>query len=296
MTIRRRDFLVAGAALALPGVVSAARPPPRLKKAVKLGMVQAKGGYAAQLALCKKVGFAGVEVDIPGTPDLPALVAASRATGVAVHGVICSTHWKSPLSAADPAARAVTAAAMREAFVAAKLVGADTALLVPGVVTKQVSYDECWARSTEEIKKLIPFAEAQGVKIAVEVVWNNFLTKPGQLVEFVDQFRTPTVGAYFDASNMLKYGVPAAAWIRALGERMLKLDFKGYSTAKAKAAGDDGQGFRAAIGEGDEDWPEVLKACAEVGYAGWATAEVGGGGEAWLRDVSTRMDKILQLV
>ncbi|MEJ6648449.1 MAG: hypothetical protein QNL24_14130 [Akkermansiaceae bacterium] len=28
------------------------------------------------------------------------------------------------------------------------------------------------------------------------------------------------------------------------------------------------------IGAGDVDWPEVRKAVAEIGFAGWATAEV----------------------
>ena len=94
---------------------------------------------------------------------------------------------------------------------------------------------------------------------------------------------------------MIKYGVPSAEWIRKLGKRMLKFDFKGYSIAKAKAAGNDGAGFNVGIGEGDENWPEILKACAAVGYKTWATAEVKSGGEDWLRDVSQRMDKILEL-
>ena len=133
------------------------------------------------------------------------------------------------------------------------------------------------------------------MKIAIETVWNNFITKPEQLVEYVDQFKTPTVGAYFDVSNMVKYGVPPAAWIRALGKRMLKFDFKGYSLDKAKAAKDDWKGFNVGIGEGSEDWPEVLLACGEVGYDTWATAEVGVGDEKWLADVAARMNKILEL-
>jgi hexulose-6-phosphate isomerase len=145
------------------------------------------------------------------------------------------------------------------------------------------------------VRKAIPLAEKLGVKIAIEVVWNNFLTKPEQLIEYVDSFKTPFVGAYFDCSNMIKYGVPSADWIRKIGKRMLKFDFKGYSVAKAKAAGNDGAGFNVGIGEGDENWPDIIKALAEVGYNGWATAEVGSGGEDWLRDVSKRMDKILEL-
>ena len=42
-------------------------------------------------------------------------------------------------------------------------------------------------------------------------------------------------------------------------------------------------------------WPEVLKALGEIGYDGWATSEVGGGGEAHLRDIAARMDKVLGL-
>ena len=85
---------------------------------------------------------------------------------------------------------------------------------------------------------------------------------------------------------MIKYGVPPADWIRKLGKRMLKFDFKGYS--KTEASG-------SRIGEGDEDWPEILKALAEIGYNGWATAEVGGGGEEHLKKISAQMDKVLGL-
>ncbi|MFX8393261.1 TIM barrel protein, partial [Acinetobacter baumannii] len=90
---------------------------------------------------------------------------------------------------------------------------------------------------------------------------------------FVDQFNTPAVGAYFDCSNMIKYGVPSADWIRRLGKRMVKFDFKGYSKTK----------HWVGIGEGDENWPDILRALAEIGYNGWATAEVAGGGEKELR-------------
>lgn len=290
----RRHFLLASAAGAASLAVRAAEPPPvKLKKAVKFGMVAGKASIADKFALLKKLGFEGVEIDAPTTLSRPELRSARDKFGVQIHGVVCSTHWAKPLS--DPAAevRAVTAKAFADCLRQAEALGGDTALVVPGVVKKGVGYEECWDRSTAELKKLVPVAEETGVRIAVEVVWNNFITKPDQLVKFVDQFNTPLVGAYFDASNMLKYGVPAADWVRALGKRMLKLDFKGYSVAKAKAAKDEWKGFDVGIGDGDEDWPAVLKACAEVGYTSWATAEVKGGNEAWLRDVSERMDRIL---
>jgi L-ribulose-5-phosphate 3-epimerase len=288
MTATRRGFLAASAALTagFPRFATAADgAKPKLKKAVKYAMIAGNGGPAEKLALARKVGFLGVEIDSPGPLDLDALVKASRETGVAVHGVIDSVHWKDTLSHPDEAVRAKGLVALKGALADAKKVGADTVLLVPGVVNKDVTFQQCWDRSAEEVRKALPDAEKAGVKIAVEVVWNNFLMKPEQLVEYVDQFKSPWVGAYFDASNMLRYGVPAATWIRKLGKRMLKFDFKGYSKDKGWVS----------IGDGDENWPEVLKALAEVGYNGWATSEVAGGGEKELREVAERMNRVLGL-
>ena len=189
----------------------------------------------------------------------------------------------------DPAAsvRAAGLDALKTAIADAKTYGATSILLVPGKVTNKETenFDQVWSRSQEEVRKALPQAEKLGVKIAIEVVWNNFITTPEQLVKYVDEFHSPYVGAYFDCSNMIKYGVPPAEWIRALGKRMLKFDFKGYSKTKQWVP----------IGEGDEDWPEILKALAEIGYDGWATAEVGGGNEEYLKKISATMDKILGL-
>ncbi len=298
----RREFFRATtattAALLMAGGIRAYAPAAKLKKAIKFSMINLNGSNQEKLAMAKKVGFSGVEIDIPNSIDLDDLVRAKDATGVVIHGVIDSVHWRDTLSSPDEAVRAKGLAALKTALNAAKKVGADTVLLVPGVVNKEVTYEQCFQRSQAEVRKVLPLAEKLGVKIAIEVVWNNFLTKPEQLIEYVDTFESPWVGAYFDCSNMIKYGVPSAEWIRKLGKRMLKFDFKGYSIAKAKAAKNDGAGFGVGIGDGDEDWPEVLKALDDVGYTrtiGWATAEVAGGGEKELRDVSERMDKIFGL-
>ncbi len=287
--MNRRSFLnvsaMSATLLASPWAVAADVKKPKLKKAVKFDMIKIKGSVKEKFELIKKLGFLGVEIDSPSALNLKEANEAQEATGIKIHGVIDSVHWKDTLSHSDEKVRAKGLAAFIGAIKDAGTVKADTVLLVPGVVNKDVTYQQCWDRSQAEVKKAIPEAEKLGVKIAIEVVWNEFITKPEQLVEYIDSFKSPVVGAYFDCSNMVKYGVPPADWIRKLDKRMLKFDFKGYSKTK-KWVG---------IGEGDEDWPEIVKALGEIGYDGWATAEVAGGGEKELKDVSDRMDRILEL-
>ena len=47
------------------------------------------------------------------------------------------------------------------------------------------------------------------------------------------------------------------------------------------------------LGDGDVDWPAVRQALADVGYTGSATVELDGGDEAYLRDVSQRLDRLV---
>jgi L-ribulose-5-phosphate 3-epimerase len=291
--IDRRAFLATtGAALA-----AAALPPfsqdsrPRFKKAVKIGMVEGKLSLLEKFQLLEKLGFDGVELDSPSALNPDEVLKARDATKIVIPGVVDSVHWSKTLGDPDPKVRDEGRIALETALRDCKRYGGTSVLLVPAVVNKTISYADAWERSHAEIIKVLPLAAELGVTIAFENVWNHFLLSPLEAVRYVDSFASPFVGWHFDVGNVVNYGWPDQ-WIRTLGSRIKKLDVKEYSRKKRDEQG-LWKGFDVEIGEGDCDWPAVRKALADVGYSGWAAAEVAGGDEARLRDVAARMDRVL---
>ncbi len=218
------------------------------------------------------------------------MLVAQEKTGVIAHGVVDSVHWKIKLSDPDAAVRAKAVQALELAIRDAKAYGGTSVLVVPGVVDKEVSYNEVYDRSQAEIRKVLPLAQELNIRILIENVGNNFLLSPLELARYLDEFNSPVMGSYFDIGNMMYEGWPEQ-WIRILGKRIVKLDIKEYSRTKAETGGRKA-GYDVNFLEGDNDWPTIMAALKEIGYIGWGTSEMKGGDAAYLRDMSQRMDKI----
>lgn len=260
--------------------------PTELKKALEFGMLPGNLSIEDRFKLARDLGFAGVEA---GTTDDPKIVARMREaadkSGVRIHSVMNMAHWQCPLSSGDPAVVKKGVAGMVTSLHNAKAFGADTVLLVPGVVNAETSYLDAWARSTAVIRQqLIPVAAETGVVIAVEDVWNKFLLSPPEFARYVDQFKSQWVRAYFDVGNIVAYGYPQD-WIRTLGRRIVKIHVKDFDAGKHKFV---------PLLEGSIDWKAVRAALNEIGYSGFITAELPGGDEKYLRDVSERMSRIIE--
>ena len=167
--LNRRTFLNASlAAGAVAGVATsrialADTPKPKLRKAVKYGMIKLDGSVEDKFNLVKKLGFQGVEVDSPSALDKNEAKAAQEKTGIKIHGTIDSVHWKDTLSSPDEAVRAKGLAALKGAIEDAAFFGADTALLVPGVARNGVTYEQCYQRSQAEVRKGDSLAEKAGL-------------------------------------------------------------------------------------------------------------------------------------
>ncbi|MEW4454213.1 sugar phosphate isomerase/epimerase family protein [Bremerella sp. JC817] len=254
----------------------------RIKKAVKVGMVGVPGSLADKMTVLKELGFDGIELNSPGGPDAEEVKKAIEVSGLPVHGVVDSIHWNIRLSDPDEEVRQKGLEGLITAIHASKSYGGTSVLLVPGVVNNEVTYEQCWERSIEQIKKAIPIAKEANIQILMENVWNGFLTDPKETARFIDELDSDMVGAYFDVGNTVKFS-PPHEWVPILGKRIKKLDIKDYGK---------GKGFGAKLLEGDVDWPKVMAELREIDYQGWATAEISGGPRDRLTEIADRMDRI----
>lgn len=262
-----------------------------INKGIMWGSIGVGDSIEEKFVAAKLAGFDGIEP--MSHLNREEVLAASEETGMKIPSVCGALHWRYPLSDPDPLVRKEGVDALIHTLEDASVYGADTVLLVPGRVDANVSYDDCWNRSINEIQKVIPLAEKLRINIAIENVWNNFLLSPLEAVRYIDQFDSHFVRFYFDCGNILLYGFPEQ-WIRILGERIAKVHIKEFSLERADSHGRR-DGFGVRLLEGDVNWPAVMKALDDIGYSDWATIEQSGGNtREGLADLSGRLGAILE--
>ncbi len=257
-----------------------------VKKGLVMDMLPSRLSYAERFKLARDVGFEVVQA--PTTPDMAVaeeMKKAAEGAGIRIDSVMNMDHWKYPLSSGDAAVVGKCVEGMKTSLHNAKLWGSDAVLLVPAVVNAETSYRDAWTRSQKEIRKLIPLAAELKVVIAIEEVWNKFLLSPLEMAKYIGEFESPWIKAWFDVGNVVLYGYPQD-WIRTLGKSVYKVHLKDFKRKEGGYAW-------VNLGDGDVDWAAVRKAFVEIGYAGSVIAELDGGDEGYLRDVSKRIDRLL---
>lgn len=294
--MNRREFLMgaAGTALAagaLHGSADAEGQPntaqPRgkskLKKGLVFGMLPDSLSVPDRFKLARDVGFDGVEVSpTSDAAEIKSMRDAAEKAGVEIHSIIFGG-WQSPLSSPDESIADRGVKEIKAALKSAKQLGATGLLLVPARVDGITRYEEAYKRSQKRIREVIPTAEKLKVPILVENVWNNFLLSPMEFARYIDELKSLWVRSYFDVGNVVVFGWPED-WIRTLGHRIKKVHLKDFKRGPRQFCN---------LLDGDVNWPEVRKALDEVGYQGYLTAELDGGDEKYLRDLSARIDKII---
>jgi hexulose-6-phosphate isomerase len=264
------------------------------------------GTIKENLTLAKKAGFEGVELALNGEGELSLQSTEKEITetrkmaedmGLKLYSLSSGLCWDYRLSDDDAAMRQKAKDMIKKQLETAKILGADTALVIPGVVNvefsmpeKKVAYDLVYERALEGINELKSYAEALKVNIGLENVWNKFLLSPMEMRDFIDKIGSDYVGSYLDIGNVLYCGYPED-WVRILGKRIKKIHFKDYRVQAGGLCG-----FVDLLA-GDVNYPEVVKALNEIGYDDFVSAEMIPNykyhTDAIIYNTSNAMDRIL---
>ncbi|MFO7946916.1 MAG: sugar phosphate isomerase/epimerase family protein [Armatimonadota bacterium] len=236
-----------------------------MKKGICFSSLPRKLSVEEKLGIAKDAGFDGIEIpNFETQQEAEEVAGVAEDIGLEIHGVMGGTHWQLPLSSTDEDIRLAGIEGIKRAIEVASIAGADTVLVVPGVVTEDVSYAAAYDLAQKSIRELIPTAREHGITMALENVWNRFLLSPLEFRDFIDALDDDLVKAYFDVGNILLYGYPHQ-WIDILGKRIAKVHIKDFNT--------DTKSFVSLL-SGDVDYPRVINALRGLGYGGYLTAEL----------------------
>ncbi len=276
-----------------------------MKKAINQWCFPSEWSWERVFGLCQKAGFQGIELCIDYAPFFQAMrdapkegliadiarsvgssfvagkalrfdsseaearrvAAMARDHGVAVSSVLTIAQFHYSLIHEDPAIRAEGIDLARRLIDMAVLTGAPNLLLVPGVVTSRIRYDEAYQRLGDAILILKEDAEKKKVGLGIENVWGRFLYSPLELRDFVDRFKSPFVGVHFDVGNVVQYGHPDQ-WIEILEKRLLSIHLKDYQESINTI-----NAFTYLF-QGSVPWGRVMRALRTVGFSGYLIAEV----------------------
>ncbi len=235
-----------------------------------------KDSYSVQ-DLCdwaRKLGLDGIDwVTTYGVPagDLRRIMDGSGLK------TVCHTFY-ADFTAADPEVRQKSLDAVRRGIEDAVTLGARIAMLViPG--RKDCSRDEARRRIFDLLGHAVSIAGQAGVTLTIEPF-------PGDDSPFVtsDEIRemvaaAPGLKVTYDAGNLLTGGEdPVEGYLR-LKNDVVFAHFKDWERTEPSAGRRmrDGRWYRPAlVGEGILDYPSLLAALREAGYAGYANIEYEG--------------------
>jgi len=237
------------------------------------------------LQLAKDAGFDGIELNYDlendlspksETKDYHDIRRLADKIGIRISGLCSFLFWPYPLTSNDPDKRAKGMELAGKIAEAARDLGVENVLLVPGAVDipwrddyEPVPNDVCDRRAKEAVRKLARQAERLRVCLNIEnIFFSGYLMTPMEMNDFVDSFQSEHVKIHFDTGNISIFQHPEH-WVRLMGKRIKNTHFKEFSK---KSTDYSLETFRPLL-DGTTNWPAVMEELDEVGYRGYVTFE-----------------------
>ena len=261
--------------------------PYRMKKSINLWAFAYPQRMSLRecLQLAKDAGFDGIELNYDlendlspnsGTQKFRAIRKMAGEIGIAISGLCSFLYWPYSLTDNDPERRKRGLELARLMIEAAHELGTENVLTIAGSTyipwipdREPVPIDVCDRRAREAIGRLVPLAEKNGIYLNIEnIVFNGYLTTPGEMNAFVDSFGSKHVRVHFDTGNVMLFQFPEH-WIPVLGHRIKNVHFKEFTK---KGTDHTLESFRTLL-DGTTNWPAVMDALEQAGYEGYVTFE-----------------------
>ena len=214
-------------------------------------------GKPAAVALAKQIGFDGVQVSIgKGTDSLPladpalqqTYLSESKRVGLPLASLCLEVLHRNYLKS-DPLGQRWVA----DAIPVARAMGVKVILLPffgKGALETQAEKD----RVGDVLREVAPAAEKTGVILGLE---DTISARDN--VAIMERAKSPAVLTYYDVGNSTKNGFKVVEEIRWLGaDRICEMHLK------------DNPHY---LGQGTIDFPAVVDALADIGFAQWAELE-----------------------
>lgn len=210
----------------------------------------------------------GTELTLDTPPDgLARLVQVAADGGVEITSLCGSGGKPSNLMTSNESERRTGIETAKAMLRTAKALGADTILhTIGGRPNAELYYHVAYANALRSLQELAPAAEELGVNLAVEYVWNGFLTSPLEMAQFLDAVGSPRVGFYFDPGNMRIFH-HSEHWVRLCGRHIKKVHAKDFSWEKMVVQW-------PPLLKGQVNFPAVMRELRVAGYDGALISEV----------------------
>jgi hexulose-6-phosphate isomerase len=252
-----------------------------VKKSIGDNMFPKEWTFEEGLAVVKKAGYDGIELWLGARPwfqvetsdaDVRTLRRKVEDAGLVVSNVSNSLDWDRPLSSRDPRVREQAHRHITRQIETAGILGTDAILVVAGIVTEEVPYQEVYPRTVEALRKLAETAAAAKVKIGCENCCSEqrFLMSPREFKLFLDDVGSPWVGLHLDVGNIHDTGFPEQ-WIEIHGPRITRVHVKDVLRHRGRC-GDESVYTNLFLG--DNNWKAIREAFQKIGYDGWLIAEM----------------------
>lgn len=252
-----------------------------MKKSIGANMFAKEWTVEEGFALVKKAGYDGIELWLGDRPwfgldtkdaEVRELRRKIEAAGLAVSNVSNSLDWDRPLSSRDPRVREQAMHHITRQIETAQILGTDAILVVAGLVTEEVPYQEVYPRTVEALQRLAVTAAAARVRIGCENCCSEqrFLMSPREFKLFLDDVGSPWVGLHLDVGNIHDTGFPEQ-WIEIHGPRITRVHVKDVLRHRGRCGNES---VYTNLFLGDNDWKAIRAALLKVGYDGWLIAEM----------------------